>query len=280
MTSRVLVVDDEPAIVAGIQELLALHGIESEAAWDADTAEERIAGEFFPVILADLRLHTEADGLRLIDSVRRISAGSRLVSMTGHASAETEARLRERGAALVLRKPFAEDEVLAVLREMVAAIESAEAEHAGDDDALYASTIATLGKISRGRYGFTREDAEELVQETWLLFLEKRAHVQSPRAWLSGTIANLCRREIGKRQLERARAAEMPDLGVHPADDDVLSVRSALARLDERSRALCTMIGIEEWSYAEVSAAAGIPLGSVGPLYLRAKERLRKAISN
>lgn len=278
--TRVLVVDDEPSIVAGIQEVLALHGIESEAAWDADTAEERIASEFFPVILADLRLRTEADGLRLIDSVRRLSAGSRLVTMTGHASAETEARVRERGASLVLRKPFAEDELLAVLREMVQTIATAEAAHAGDDDALYAATIDTLGKISRGRYGFTREDAEELVQETWLLFLEKRANVHAPRAWLSGTIANLCRREIGKRQLERARAAEMPDLGFEPRHDDVLAVRSALERVDERSRELCTRIGMEEWSYAEVSAAAEIPIGSVGPLYLRAKERLRKAISN
>ena len=278
--TRILVVDDEPGIVAGIQELLALHGIESEGAWDADTAEERIAGEFFPVILADLRLHTEADGLRLIDSVRRVSASSRLVTMTAYATAETEAHLRARGSELVLRKPFEEAELLAVLGEMVQTIETAEAAHSGDDDALYAATIDTLGKISRGRYGFTREDAEELVQETWLLFLEKRANVHAPRAWLSGTIANLCRREIGKRQLERARAAEMPDLGFRPSNDEVLAVRSALAQVDERSRALCTMIGLEEWSYAEVSAAAGIPIGSVGPLYLRAKERLRKAISN
>jgi RNA polymerase sigma factor (sigma-70 family) len=278
--TRILVVDDEPGIVAGIQELLALHGIESEGAWDADTAEERIAGEFFPVILADLRLHTEEDGLRLIDSARRLSASSRFITMTAHATAETEAHLRARGSELVLHKPFEEAELLAVLGEMVQTIEAAQAAHGGDDDALYAATIATLGQISRGRYGFAREDAEELVQETWLLFLEKREHVHAPRAWLSGTIANLCRREIGKRQLARARAAEMPDLGFRPCDDEVLAIRSALERLDDRSRALCTMIGLEEWSYAEVSAAAGIPLGSVGPLYLRAKDRLRKAISN
>ncbi|HYH08766.1 MAG TPA: response regulator [Thermoanaerobaculia bacterium] len=278
--TRILVVDDEPAIVAGIQALLALHGIETEAAWDANMAEERIAGEFFPIILADLRLHSEADGLRLIDSVRRISARSRLVTMTAYASPETEARLRERGSELVLHKPFLEDDLLAVLREMLQAVEAAEAAHPGDDDALYGATLQTLQKISRGRYGFAREDAEELVQETWLLFLEKRAGVRTPHTWLSGTIANLCRQEIGRRQLDRDRAAELPDLGAAPPNDDVLSVRAALAQLDGRSRSLCTMIGLEQRSYAEVSAATGIPLGSVGPLYLRAKERLRRAISN
>ncbi|HYO79707.1 MAG TPA: sigma factor-like helix-turn-helix DNA-binding protein, partial [Thermoanaerobaculia bacterium] len=59
-----------------------------------------------------------------------------------------------------------------------------------------------------------------------------------------------------------------------------LTVHQALARLDDRSRTLCTMIGLEQRSYEEVSAATNVPLGSVGPLYLRAKARLRVAMSN
>ncbi len=43
---------------------------------------------------------------------------------------------------------------------------------------------------------------------------------------------------------------------------------------------LCTTIGLEQRTYDEVSAAAAIPIGSVGPLYMRAKERLRNAFES
>lgn len=276
--SKILVVDDEPAVVAGIQAVLDLHEIESEGAWDVDSAEELIAGEFFPVILADLRMRSEDDGFRLLDAVRRISPRSRVATMTAYADDATVARLRERGASLVLRKPLLEDELMAALQQMLQIVEEAEAAHV-DDDALYAATINTLRAISRGRYGFPAEDAEELVQETWLLYLEKRQSVRTPRTWLSGTIANLCRQEIERRTRTRSRSGEMPDPVVEPSDDAVLAIHQALARIDEKSRTLCTMIGLEQRSYEEVSALAGLPIGSVGPLYLRAKDRLRKAMN-
>lgn len=258
--------------------VLDLNGIESEGASGCDEAEMRIAAEFFPIILSDLRMRDDEDGFRLIDAVRRISPRSRVAAMTGYADAATEARLRERGAHMVLRKPLLEDELMAALREMLAAIEVAEVERCHDLDALYASTVRTLQTIARGRFGFPTEDAQELIQETWLLYLEKRRDVHTPKSWLSGTIANLCRQEIQRRVRERGRHVAIPIIEVERNDDDVLAVHQALAKLDERSRMLCTTIGLEQGSYDEVSAAAAIPLGSVGPLYMRAKERLRNAL--
>jgi DNA-directed RNA polymerase specialized sigma24 family protein/CheY-like chemotaxis protein len=281
--SKVLVVDDEPRVVEAIQAFLGLHEIESEGACDCDSAEERIAGEFFPIILADLRMQREDDGFRLLDAVRRISPRSRVATLTAYADDATEVRLRERGAALVLRKPLHEDELMAALQEMLRAIEAAEASHAADDEALYASTIDTLQAISRGRFGFPAEDVEELVQETWLLYLEKRRDIRTPRTWLCGTIANLCRQEIERRIRDRGRTFAgdaIPEIPVMPGTENVLSMQQALARLDGRSRALCTMIGLEQQSYAEVSIAANLPLGSVGPLFMRAKEQLRKALAS
>ena len=276
---KILIVDDEPAVVAGISAMLDVYHIEHEGAEDADTAEQRIADEFFPVILADLRLRSEEAGLQLIDAVRRLSPRSRVATMTGYVDAETEQRLRERGVEVVLRKPFDVDAIIPILREMLAAVTAAE-EVCANDDELYAATVGTLHVICRRRYGFDSGDAEDLVQETWLLYLQKRASIRAPRAWLNGAMANLCRQRIERHQRERARSAEFvdADAGAEPSFDAVLTVRTALARLDDRSRALCTLIGLEQRPYDEVSAAMGIPLGSIGPLYMRAKERLRRAL--
>ena len=275
---KILIVDDEPAIVAGLAMMLDAHEIESVGAEDVATAEQYIAGQFFPVILADLRLRGEEDGLMLLDAIRRISPRSRVATMTGYADAATEQRLRDRGAQVVLRKPLGEDELMPVLREMLAAVEAAQ-ETAPDDDALYAATAGTLHAICRRRYGFDAVDAEDLVQETWLLYLQKRESIRAPRAWLTGAAANLCKQRIERHQRERARNTELTDFGAPPAHDDVLSVQQALATLDERARALCTMIGLEQHSYDEVSAALAIPLGSVGPLYMRAKAQLRASLA-
>jgi RNA polymerase sigma factor (sigma-70 family) len=274
--SKILVVDDDPMIVTAIQFLLEAHALPSESASDCDSAEARMASEFFPIVLADFRLGTEEEGLRLLDSVRRLSPRSRVASMTGYADAATEERLRERGAVLVLSKPVVPEELVTVLFEMLAAINGAPEQE--DLDAVYQTTTRTLHHIAR-RYGFDREDAEELIQETWLLFLEKRAAVRSPRTWLSGTCANLCRQHIGRRVRDRQRDAQMPEISAAPQYDSVLSVHQALERMDERSRQLCTLIGLEERSYEEVSVATNLPIGSVGPLYIRAKKRLRRELA-
>lgn len=147
-------------------------------------------------------------------------------------------------------------------------------------DAIYSTSINRLQAISRGRYRFAPEDAEELVQDAWLLFLQKQQTIDTPSAWLSGTVANLCRQEIDRRTRDRARTEAMPERTAVPTNDATLAIRQALARLDPRSRQLCELIGLEQRPYDEVSTTTGLPLGSVGPLYLRAKKKLRKALEN
>lgn len=276
---KILVVDDDPHVLAALTALLDIEELNPVAAADGATAEAMVAAQFFPVILADIRLRTDAEGLQLLESIRRISPRSRVASMTGAATADVEARARELGSRLVLQKPFDESTLIPLLRELLAEVERADG---GDDlEKVYASSVRTLHAIARGRYRFSPDDAEELIQETWCLFLEKRRSIREPRTWLSGTIANLCRQEIDRRARNRARAAdEMPDLPFTPMPDEVLAVREALSRLDHRSRTLCEMLGMERHSYEEVSAAAGIPIGSVGPLFIRAKEKLRRAMES
>ena len=277
MSRKVLVVDDEPAIVAGIQAVLELHDLESDGAWDCEGAEALLSNQFFPVILTDLRMRSDDDGLRIIDAVKRLSPRSVVATITGYTDAATEQRIRDAGAHMILRKPLEEHELMAAVRELLAAVEEAAPQHEGDDDALYAATSGRLQAIARGRYGFSRDEAEELVQETWVLFLEKRQSVRQPKVWLTGTLANLCRQEIDRRVRARGGTRELRERTVMPKDDAILAVRQALSQIDERSRTLCTLIGLEQRSYEEVSAAAGIPIGSVGPLYMRAKSRLKQA---
>jgi len=277
---RVLVVDDDPVIVEALVTSLSLEDFDVVGVHDREAAEAKIASEFFPLILTDLRMRSEDDGLRLIDAVARLSPRSRVATMTAYAAPGMEQELLARGAALVLFKPFNVIETARVLREMLTAIEQTAA--GGDLDALYMKSLPLLHSIVRRRFGLDRDDAEDLVQESWCLFLEQRAKVMQPRAWLAGTVANLCRQRITRLVKSRAEvpADDSPELSYEVAADASLIVGQLLERVDERTRALAELIGIERLSYDEVSTALQIPLGSVGPLYIRARAKMRAMLSN
>ncbi len=279
---RVLVVDDDPVIVEALVTSLSLEEFDVTGVHDRAAAEERIASEFFPLILTDLRMRSEDDGLQLLDAVARLSPQSRVATMTAYAGPGMEQELLARGAALVLFKPFNVFETARVLREMLATIEQAAPAQEADLAALYENSLPLLHGIARKRFGLDRDDAEELVQESWCLFLERRAKVTQPRAWLAGTIANLCRQQITRRVKARSEvsADETPELAYEMAADAALIVGQLFERVDERTRALAELIGIERLSYDEVSAALRIPLGSVGPLYIRARKKMRAMLSN
>jgi RNA polymerase sigma factor (sigma-70 family) len=277
---RILIVDDETPLAEALCELFELEHIAAAAAGDRAAAESMLATEHFAVIVADVRLRSEEEGLLLLETVRRLSPRSKIATMTGYATPALEQRLRALGARQVLSKPFEFAELLRVVRELL-----------GDDDAggpepaletLHEQMRSILFSLPLRRFGLAREDAEDVVQQAWCLFLEKRPEIREPRKWLTGTVANLCRQRLEER---RRMAPPDPALFEAMADprararDAVLAVRAALAATDERSRQLCSLIGLEKCSYEEVSARLGIPLGSVGPLYMRAKGNVRKLLA-
>ena len=272
----VLVVDDDPCVVAALVAYFELEEIKASAAFDRESAESMIAEHFFPVVIADLRLRSEADGLELLRAIRRVSPRSRVATLTGHADAETEERLLALGATMVLRKPMPAEDIVAIVRQLLATVE----QHVGLDDIepLYAGVTRVLHGIARKRYGLCADDAEEIVQETWCLFLERRASVRLARPWLAATAVNLCRQRIQSHCRARTRTGEMAEEPATTWDDSRLILEQALSRLDPRSRTLCELIGLEQLSYAEVSQQLAMPLGSIGPMYQRAKARLREAV--
>jgi DNA-directed RNA polymerase specialized sigma24 family protein len=44
--------------------------------------------------------------------------------------------------------------------------------------------------------------------------------------------------------------------------------------LDDQSRTRCILIAVEGLAYDEVSKRLSLPLGSIGPMYLRAKSKM------
>lgn len=147
---------------------------------------------------------------------------------------------------------------------------------------LYTQVRSVLHAIPQRRYGLSSDQADEVVQEAWYLFLTKRHEIRKVRPWLAGTVSNLCRQKL--QELMRFQLLECESRELKNRTESFGSqlreilLRQGLGRVDERSRKLCTLIALEGWSYEEVSEELDMPLGSVGPLYIRAKKNLRKSL--
>lgn len=284
MNKRVLIVDDEEAIVSGLTMLFEEEPFESFGALDRSAAEEMLGTSFYPVVITDLCLHSVEEGLALIDHIRQSSPGSRILVLTAYATPDVVGDLGARGVEDVLDKETPYDEILGIVLGLLAEIEHEASADNQTLEELYLSVRARLLSIPRRRFNLSPDSAEDVLQEAWLMFLEKRGFVRAPGPWLSGTVVNLARQHLDRRKRKRETSGEESGLAEMAAgaraDVERLSVRQALERLDHRSRRLCVLIGLDGFSYGEVSAATGLPLGSVGPLYMRAKQKLREALSH
>ncbi|CAG1012959.1 Transcriptional regulatory protein OmpR [Burkholderiaceae bacterium] len=115
--SRILVVDDEPDMVASLEDLLRKAGFEADGAGNGRQMHEALSRHTYSLILLDLRLKTE-DGLTLARELRQRSAIP--IIMVSGASDETDrVLLLELAADDFLIKPFSPRELLARVRAVL-----------------------------------------------------------------------------------------------------------------------------------------------------------------
>jgi RNA polymerase sigma factor (sigma-70 family) len=266
--------------------LLDFEKIESSSATDRNGAVTMLGEAFYSVVITDLCLHTMEEGLQLIDDVRRLSPRSKVVVLSGFVDEATEHDLLGLGVTSVIHKPAESAALIASVRELLELIElEAGPEEPVDLERLYLTVRKKLYDIPRRRFGLSHERAEDVLQEAWVLFLQKRSLIRSAGPWLAGAVANLSRQQIDQRVRKRETSDEDELMNLNDESNsgelsNVLAMRQALARIDDRGRLLCALIGIQGLSYEEVSAATGVPLGSIGPLYIRAKKKLRDVLSH
>ena len=104
-TYRVLVVDDDAAVLGGMREIIQSLGHEVQGAGSAEEALSLLKREVFHLLVTDLMLPGDS-GLDLMKIVRDASPGTSIVLVTGHASLKTAITALKSGASDYLTKPI------------------------------------------------------------------------------------------------------------------------------------------------------------------------------
>lgn len=107
MPRRLLIVEDEPAILFALRLYFSRQGFAVDTADARESAEELLAREPYAVVIADLRLGGSCgtEGLEVISAVRRRSEKTKILLLTAYGSSEVEQEARQRGAHALLHKP-------------------------------------------------------------------------------------------------------------------------------------------------------------------------------
>ncbi|MGY6501170.1 MAG: hybrid sensor histidine kinase/response regulator [Acidimicrobiales bacterium] len=112
--ARVLVVDDEPAIVTSIDRLLRRRGFRVTAIGDAHLALQLLAdpAEPFDLVVSDVSM-TAMSGIELVRRMREMHSDVPVVLMSGYGEAVLPEVREELGVGAILDKPFTTEQLVA-----------------------------------------------------------------------------------------------------------------------------------------------------------------------
>jgi DNA-binding response OmpR family regulator len=115
MTSRVLVIEDEPGIVDFLSRGLETYGFDVESAADGVAGAERAVGEPFDLVVLDMMLPLRS-GLEVLGEVREAKPGLPVIILTARGEIEDRVTGLDAGAIDYLTKPFSLSELAARIR--------------------------------------------------------------------------------------------------------------------------------------------------------------------
>ena len=106
--TKVLIIDDEPALRFAVQEALEAHGVEVIAAESATAALSLL--DDVDVVVSDYMM-PDMDGMQLLEKVRTAHPSLPVILVTAHGSERLAVRALKQGAYDYLSKPFDNDEL-------------------------------------------------------------------------------------------------------------------------------------------------------------------------
>ena len=166
MTRRVLVVDDDAAILEVLEMRLNAMGFDVTATRDPQAALTAIDGSRFDLALLDLRMEP-LDGIRLMEALHARQPRLPVLIMTAHGTIETAVDAVQRGAFDYLTKPFVRDELRAKIGRALAT-----RRWARDRERLLAvgQTLASSGVMDRVLDAVAQATVETTEAERCVVF--------------------------------------------------------------------------------------------------------------
>jgi len=113
---RILIVDDDIAILDSTKLILEFEGYEVETAATAGEGLAKIESDFFNLALFDIKL-PDMEGTELLEKAHKIRPGMKKIMLTGYASLENSVLSLNEGADAFILKPASPKDLLEKIKE-------------------------------------------------------------------------------------------------------------------------------------------------------------------
>lgn len=116
MTHRILIVDDQEAILFAMREYFEALSYVVDCAREPEEAYALLEENSYSLVVADLRLtgSHDVEGLEIVKTVRKRNPATRIIMLTAYGSPEIEDEAKRRGVNAFLHKPRPLPEVAAL----------------------------------------------------------------------------------------------------------------------------------------------------------------------
>jgi DNA-binding response OmpR family regulator len=117
MKRRILLVDDEPAILLTLKAILEMHGFEVETANGGAEAAQMLRAATYHMVITDMKMETETAGYEVIRVARQQAYDPATAILTAFPTLGSD--WQNRGAQQLLVKPVGTDELLRQIEVML-----------------------------------------------------------------------------------------------------------------------------------------------------------------
>ena len=117
MKRRILLVDDEMAILLTLKAILEMNGFEVETADSADNAIKKLSAAEYNMVITDLRMEKETSGFDVIRFAKKQAYNPATAILTAFPSLGND--WRQEGANQLLVKPVGTDELIRQLESLL-----------------------------------------------------------------------------------------------------------------------------------------------------------------
>lgn len=127
MNPRLLIVDDEEAILFAMREYFSASGYDVDCARDHDEARRRLDEQSYAALITDLRLtgSDDTEGLNIASYALARQPSLRAILLTAHGSPEVTKSAHARGVNACLSKPSPLDDIAATVSRLLGSPASA-----------------------------------------------------------------------------------------------------------------------------------------------------------
>jgi len=225
--TRILVVEDEPAIRAGLVDVLVFHGYDVESAADGVDGRDKALGGHFDLVVLDIML-PGLSGFDVCNAIRRANKDLAIIMLTARVSDDDIVKGLELGADDYVAKPFSIAQLLLRIKAVLRRSKGMDdrPRHLALDDGLEVDVANLTGQRGREAIAFTRREMD------LLLYLHQHSDRAVPREELLARVWGYANhRDIETRTVDIHVAKLRRKIESGPEPTRLVTVRGAGYRL-------------------------------------------------